>query len=562
MTLFAPDRVRVHNATALPERVIPLPASFETIEDILRLPVRTVTVGFGDPGVLQENGTPFRTWNTAWLYAADVWRLHDRVTATYGLGWGFDGVLNHDLHKPALLSPILGADGLGPTKHNWRNFAPAAGIAWTASADGKTVVHAGAGRFHGPHGLTSSMDNERVALSPPGLGRQSILWNTLFTPPITVPHVPPGAINLASPSLFTGAVLMSILPALRASLTQPASDAGSVQRIQITKQQAAPAIFPTHAPNPSAVHVNVGLQRELASAVVVGADLVYRRFTNVPLGAGAIDLNHFGKVGGPAIPRCGSAAEASDPQALCSTGSISVQVAPYWFTYKGLLVRAEKRLSRGVQLLASYALSRNSGTNIGPGFSLDDWLGNEGPTPIDVTHLANAAGTVRLPWGVELGFNFWYASVPPFSAFVGGADFNGDGAAVTNGDLLPGTTAGAFNRGMDRADLQRLVAAFNDQYAGTTDKQDALIPTIRLPAGYSFGDRYQTLDLRLSRWIPVGRARVQVIAEAFNVYNAPNRTDYEGDLTNAGFGLPRGRVTQVSGSGGARSVQLATRVSF
>jgi hypothetical protein len=133
---------------------------------------------------------------------------------------------------------------------------------------------------------------------------------------------------------------------------------------------------------------------------------------------------------------------------------------------------------------------------------------------------------------------------------------------VTNGDLLPGTTAGAFNRGMGRADLQRLVAAFNDQYAGTTDTQGALIPTISLPAHYAFGDRYQTLDLRLSRWIEVGRARVQLIAEAFNVYDAPNRTDYSGDLTNAGFGQPTGRVTQVSGSGGARSFQLGARVSF
>jgi hypothetical protein len=566
MTLFAPDRVRLHNARVGPELAIPLPASFETIDDILQLPVTMVTVGYGEPRVPQENGTPFRTWNTVWLYVEDAWRLHDRVTATYGLGWGFDGVLNHDLHKPALLAPILGADGLGPTERNWRNFAPAAGVAWTISSDGKTVLHAGAGRFHGPHGLTSSMDNERVALGPPGLGRQSFTWSTLFNPPIAVPQAPAGApIDLTSPSLFTGAVLMSILPALRASLTEQLANADlSLQRIQITKQAAA-AIFPERVPNPSAVHVNAGLQREVASSVVVGADVVYRRFTHVPVGGGSIDLNQFRSVPeGPAIRRCSGSAEPNDPQALCSTGPINVQVAPYRFAYKGVLVRAEKRLSRGVQLLASYALSRNAGTNTGPGFSLYDWLGNEGPAPADVTHLANAAGTLPLLWGVELGFNFSYASVPPFSAFIGGADFDGDGAApsVTAGDLLPGTTAGAFNRGLGRADLQRLVDAFNTRYGGTRDKQNALIPIISLPAQYSFGDRFQTLDLRLSRSIRVERARVSLLAEAFNVYNAPNRTDYSGDLTRAGFGQPGGRVAQTSGSGGARSVQLAIRVSF
>ena len=36
----------------------------------------------------------------------------------------------------------------------------------------------------------------------------------------------------------------------------------------------------------------------------------------------------------------------------------------------------------------------------------------------------------------------------------GGIDFDGDG---TTDDPLPGTTVNAFNRGMGRADLQRLV---------------------------------------------------------------------------------------------------------
>jgi hypothetical protein len=561
--LFAPETVHAHNARVTPELAIPLPARFETIADILRLPVRSVTISVGDPGVPQEDGTPFRTWNTVWVHARDTWRLHDRVTVTYGLGWGYDGVLNHDLSKPALLAPILGADGLGPTQHNWRTFAPVAGLAWTVSSDRKVVVHAAAGRFHGPHGLTSSMDNERVALGPPGLGRQSFVWNTIFNPPIVIPGLPQGdAPNLRSPSPFTGAVLMSILPDLRAAMRQLAGAEQGVQRIQVAKQ-AAPAIFPTRVPNPSALHVNAGLQRQFAHGLVVGADLAYRRFSHVPQGGGAIDLNHFGSVGGPAIRRCSGAAEATDPHALCSTGPINVHVAPFRFTYKGLLVRAEKRLSRGAQLLGSYALSRNSGTNTGNGFSLHDWLRNEGPTPNDVTHLANAAGAVPLPWGVELGFNFSYASAPPFSAFVGGADFDGDSASVTTGDLLPGTTAGAFNRGMGGEDLRRLVAAFNARYAGTTDRQGALLPTIVLPAQYSFGDRYHTLDFRLSRSVRLaGRARVRLIAEAFNVYNAPNRTDYEGDLTSQAFGRPTGRATQVSGSGGARSFQLAARVTF
>ena len=107
-------------------------------------------------------------------------------------------------------------------------------------------------------------------------------------------------------------------------------------------------------------------------------------------------------------------------------------------TYKGLLVRADKRFSRGFQLLGSWAYSSNTGTNsvrgdgsLSPGFNLDDWLGNRGPLDYDITHIVNLAGVVQLPWRFQLGFNFSYASAPPFSAFVGGSDFNGDGTTTT-----------------------------------------------------------------------------------------------------------------------------------
>jgi hypothetical protein len=110
MTLFAPSRVRTHNAqpTLAPERIIPLPPAFNTVGDILQLPLQSMMIGIGDPGVPQEDGGIVRNWNTLWLYAEDTWRLHERVTLTGGVGWGFDSALNHDLHKPALLSPLLG----------------------------------------------------------------------------------------------------------------------------------------------------------------------------------------------------------------------------------------------------------------------------------------------------------------------------------------------------------------------------------------------------------------------------------------------------------------------
>jgi hypothetical protein len=234
--------------------------------------------------------------------------------------------------------------------------------------------------------------------------------------------------------------------------------------------------------------------------------------------------------------------------------------APGRATYKGLLLRAEKRFSHGFQALGSYAYSSNTGTSFRNGFDLDNWLQNSGPTDFDFTQIANLAGVVQLPWRFELGLNFSYSSAPPFSAFVRGIDFDGDG---TIDDLLPGTTVNAFNRGMGRADLERLVTQFNQTYAHTSDPHGRFIRPLTLPARYAFGDNFHALDLRVSRsFLFRERWRLSLIGEVFNLYNEANLSNYSGDLTSAAFGQPTTRATQVFGSGGPRSFQLAARVSF
>jgi hypothetical protein len=560
MTVYSPARVRAHNSTPgiLPEERIPLPADFGTVADILQLPLQSMTVGIGQAGVPQENGGIARRWNTLWLYAEDAWRAHERVTLTYGLGWALDGNLNHDLSKPPLLEPILGTDGLRPTQKTWTNFSPSLGVVWTTASDGKTVVRASAGRYYRPHGLTSSMDAERIALGPPGL-RQNFSGSSIANPLSGVPGIPAGTPLefRSSPTRFTGADLMASLPAIRSRLAASlANQDPALQQIQITKQ-ASPAIFPVDVPNPSAVHVNVGLQREVAHSLVVSADAVYRHFLHVPQNGGAIDVNHFSAARGPVIPEC-TPVQVDDPRAVCSRGAINVQVVPYTFTYRGLLVRAEKRYSGGLQFLGSYAYSRSSATHAGIGFNLDNWLENTGPA--GPTHIFNAAGSAELPSRVEVGVNFAFSSAVPFSAFVGGIDFNGDG---TQDDLLPGTTVNAFNRTMERADLERLVAEFNQIYAGTRVARNALVPRVTLPPQFSFGDNVHTLDIRLSRsFMPRRGLRLTLIGEAFNVYNAANLAGHSEDLTSSAFGQPTSRATQIFGSGGPRAVQLAIRVSF
>jgi hypothetical protein len=573
LTLFSPGQVRTYNQAAAtpPGLSIPLPGAFNTLNDILQLPLQSVTIGIGDPRTRQANGSMVRTWSTERLYVQDTWRLRENLTVDYGLAWMTDGYKNYDLGKPQFLAPIFGAGGLGPARRQWKNFSPSLGFAWSPTRDRKTVIRAGAGIYY-DFFFANQIDAERALLGPAGSGRQTVLGSAIPNTMPGIQGVPAGTpLNFTgSPTLFTGADLLSLLPAIRADLTSKLATADpALTNIQILKQGTT-FVSPVDLPSWSSQHVNVGLQRELARDFVLSADFVFRHFIHGGMGPGGLDLNHFNSVRGPVIPKC-VGAQQNDPLALCSTGPIQVWQGTSNQTYKGLLVRADKRFSHRFQMLGSWAWSSNVGTPgsgvsnpyaaFAPlGLNLDQWHQPNRPLILDYTHIVNVAGVVQLPEHFELGLNFSYSSAPPFSPIVGGIDFNGDG---TTGDLLPGTVLGQFNRGLGKTDLARLVNQFDQTYASTPDSHGRIIPRVTLPTSYSLDHNVQALDLRLSRtFVLRERWRLALIGEVFNLYNAANLSGYSTDLTSPAFGQPSARFTQLFGSGGPRAFQLAGRFSF
>ena len=86
----------------------------------------------------------------------------------------------------------------------------------------------------------------------------------------SIPGVPVGSpLDFkGTPTLFTGADLMAILPAIRAGIAQALANADpTVQVIQITKQLtgANNGVYPADFPSPSALlHTSVGVQRRIA----------------------------------------------------------------------------------------------------------------------------------------------------------------------------------------------------------------------------------------------------------------------------------------------------------
>lgn len=202
-----------------------------------------------------------------------------------------------------------------------------------------------------------------------------------------------------------------------------------------------------------------------------------------------LDLNHFNAARGPLLPFCFTRKQNVDPTASCSLGPITSTVGIGEGWYRGLLVRAEKRYSRGWQFLGSYAYSSGMGNGFLNGFDNDDPLANYGPLSVDSRHILALSGLAQLPLHFQLGFFATHASKPPFSAVLTGVDMNGDG---TTSDLLPGTTVNQFNRSLGKPDLQRLVKTFNKIYAGKLDARGTLLPFITLPSSYEFGDSLLT----------------------------------------------------------------------
>jgi len=559
--LFAPTSVRDFNSQEPASAQIPLPPSFLTLPGILQLPMQNFTTGIGDPFVPQAGFGRARVSPLVHLFLQDTWRLNPRFVLDYGLGWTFDSPLNYDLSKPAYLEPVLGSSSLGATRRNYKNFSPSLGFAWNLRGDGKTVIRAGAGLYYDFQTPVGIADEERVSLGPRGVGRGTYFSGGIGNPLTNVPGVAAGTLmDFNYPTMFTGATAQRILPGVRAQLAEARGDPNnrdfSITNIEADKQGSVDA---TDLPNPSALHINVGVQREVAHDFVISADFVVRKFRNSGTPPGLIDSNHFSSVRGPVLKVC-SPEQQTDPAASCSLGPISLASGIGSATYHGMLVRADKRFSHGFQFLASYAFSSNVGNNFNSGFNNDLPLDNRGPLDRDFRHILSLSGIAELPKQVRIGFFVSYIGKPPFSAYLGALDLNGDG---TTGDLLPGTRVNQFNRGLGKNDLRRLVNDFNTTYAGGHDAGHNDIPSITLPSTFEFGDSFLTQDLRLSREFRFHEHwRMAIIGEVFNVLNIGNLTGRSGDLLAPGFGQATSRVAQVFGSGGPRSFQLASRISF
>ena len=172
-------------------------------------------------------------------------------------------------------------------------------------------------------------------------------------------------------------------------------------------------------------------------------------------------------------------------------------------TMRQVYVKFEKRFSHRYQYMASYAYT-HARDNAPMARYIDAFTSfDAGPSNGERRHAVVASGSFLLPAGVTLGIVWTGRSALPWSA-TAGRDLNRDGF---NSDLVPGTTRNSGSRDLNLAAVNAWRAA-NGLAAVSESQIDS--------------SRINIMDARLSKAFTFSGRKIELLAQAFNLFNARN----------------------------------------
>jgi hypothetical protein len=463
------------------------------------------------------------------FFFQDDWRATSRLSLNLGLRYDFITPALEGNNAQTNFDPTAngGTGGLvfakdgsledrGLVKPDRNNFAPRVGVVY--NLDAKTILRGGWGIFYNLFDRVGSED--QLALNLPGL----------------INNTPPTA-SAASGPVF---LLRQGFPAN--ALTPPSLNpaVGDLRRLRVRA-------ITTDAPKTTMNQMSAGVQRELTPGVVLSADFIYTKNTNL---ATLVNLNQQ-------LPNAaGTGISAVLPYP--NFGFIEWREQNGKSEYKGIDLGVEKRLSRGYAFGASYTLGDSQdntsehlatqGSNSFPQNSRDFLASWYGPSDFDVRHRFVANFVWDLPLGQSVAGRDW--TVSGIYTKRSGRPFTvnqSNNNVGTNMYGLPNLVGNV--EGPETVDQWFNIAAFQTVTSGTFGNE---------PRNALRGPGFQNVDLTVQRRLRVGqRAAATLRWDVFNLFNTVNLGLPNKDIaTPATFGTVSGL------SGDPRIMQIAVRFTF
>lgn len=232
--------------------------------------------------------------------------------------------------------------------------------------------------------------------------------------------------------------------------------------------------------------------------------------------------------------------------------------------YNGLQMKWERRFSKGLSFMASYAFGKNLGENM-PQYETDLLIPfapkgyTRGRTAWDRTNILFVNAVYELPFGRGRSYLRDMNRVADF--VIGGWQLSGINSFTSGSPLSISTPGATLGNGWDtRANLVGNPGVSNPSTSGWFNTA-----AFAAPPAYQFGNSgmgiidgpaRHILDLGLMKNFHVTESKyLEFRLEAFNAFNHVN-------LNNPGTTLGTGDFGQIRGAGSARTVQIGLKFLF
>jgi hypothetical protein len=445
------------------------------------------------------------------VWLGDTWRARNRLTVNYGIRWDVDWGANSPkgiVDRPILINNGLesGDFGFKAGQRDLLDIGPRFGLTYDLTGDGKTILRGGTGVFY------STPDSGSVYSFQ--LSNQEIQGEWLYT---------------GQPDFMTNPRGGTTTAQMYACLSSPST---CPIRLPAQPAQIRGAVDGTFR-NPRTWQNTFGIQKQIGPNVGVDVELVQWTWY---MDRRAYDPNLFFD------PVTGY---NKDPRVFGrpnpAWGQVTFSDSTGRRNYLAMPMSVTRRFQRNMQTGASYTLMMryNDTRNIGgmPNNQFDrdgEWARS---TEFQ-RHTLRVYAIYQLPFGISVSPVYFYGSGNYYDTNIASAPYG-----------KPGTNR--LNLGAPIT----VQEAMRDRYEG-----DPVVCTgCVIPRNALRGTALHRVDLRLSKDVAIGRTKISLMAEVFNLFDRANFGDFNPTVGSATFGTPR-PVSNVSF--GPRTGQLAIHARF